>query len=254
MNDAEYLISCLLEILKTGCDIPPSDEGQFRLFSDLCRKIGGNIPKDEYFYEIQDRYLQTVNRRQIISGTHIIPESYGRCCVLKSTPAAIETEAVVNAAGERMLGYFTPCFECIENEISARAGLQLRRELSATRKIAGGNGGSTIITGAYNLPAKYIIHPRTLDSGRPVQSLDPEDIQISYRNCLHLAWLNGICSVAFCTTLSELSRYTKFEVADIIALSVKEWLYENPNYDIKVIFCVFTDEDVKIFEDALKRH
>ena len=70
----------------------------------------------------------------------------------------LKVDAIVNAANSRGLGCWHPLHACIDNAIHSAAGLQLRQQCNDVLKGGLINTGEAIITPAYNLPAKYVVH------------------------------------------------------------------------------------------------
>lgn len=72
----------------------------------------------------------------------------------------LHADAIVNAANSAMLGCFHPLHRCIDNAIHTYAGIQLREECTTLMRDQGHPEptGSAKLTGAYNLPAKHVIH------------------------------------------------------------------------------------------------
>ena len=59
-----------------------------------------------------------------------------------------------------MTGCYEPCHSCIDNCIHTFSGIQLRAECDSLMKKQGflEPTGNAKITGAYNLPCKFVIH------------------------------------------------------------------------------------------------
>ena len=72
----------------------------------------------------------------------------------------LKVDAIVNAANSKLLGCFIPHHNCIDNVIHSAAGLQLRDECNKIMQSQQRDEeiGKAKITGAYNLPSKYVIH------------------------------------------------------------------------------------------------
>ena len=101
----------------------------------------------------------------------------------------------------------------------------------------------------YNLPAKYVLHtvgPIVYDQ---LTYLERDQLRSSYQNCLELAAQKGLTSVAFCCISTGEFRFPQAEAAQIAIETVREFLKTHEN--MQVVFNVFKDEDLKIYQDLL---
>ena len=148
---------------------------------------------------------------------------------------------------------------CIDNCIHTYAGVQMRAECAsqmvALRKKYGRNYeqpvGVPLITDAYNLPCRKVIHvpgPIVQNELTPVLEHDLADC---YANSLELCLENGLKSVAFCCISTGLFRFPNRRAAEIAVQMVTEWLKDHPGWMERVIFNVFKDQDRKIYEELL---
>ena len=109
-----------------------------------------------------------------------------------------------------------------------------------------------MLTNAYNLPAKKVIHivgPIVDDVLTPDLEKDLADC---YRNTLDMCRDNGLGSVAFCCISTGVFRFPNERAAQIAVQTVTEWLEQNPNGIERVIFNVFKDEDKRIYEKCIQ--
>lgn len=108
-----------------------------------------------------------------------------------------------------------------------------------------------MLTDAYNLPAKKIVHI----VGPIVQhKLTPElekDLADCYRNTLDMCMKNGLKNAAFCCISTGVFRFPNKRAAEIAVKTVTEWIEEHPGQMERVIFNVFKDEDKKYYEELI---
>ena len=111
--------------------------------------------------------------------------------------------------------------------------------------------GSAKITKAYNLPAKFVIHTvgpvvfgKLTDSHRA-------ELESCYESCLELAEEKKLKSVAFCCISTGEFHFPNDEAAKIAVRTVKNFLKRAKNLK-KVIFNVFKDLDLEIYQEELK--
>ena len=169
----------------------------------------------------------------------------------------IAADAIVNAANSQMMGCYIPMHACIDNCIHTYAGIQLREDCGRRMRSLRLRFGDEyeqptavpMLTDAYNLPSKKIIHI----VGPIVQyELTPEleeDLADCYRNTLDMCRENGLKSVAFCCISTGVFHFPNKRAAEIAVSTVSEWLAEDPDAMDRVIFNVFKDEDRRYYEE-----
>jgi O-acetyl-ADP-ribose deacetylase (regulator of RNase III) len=169
----------------------------------------------------------------------------------------IAADAIVNAANSQMLGCFIPMHTCIDNCIHTYAGVQLREDCARrmnSLRLQFGEGYEQptavhMLTDAYNLPAKKVIHI----VGPVVQyELTPQleqDLADCYRNILNMCKDNGLRSVAFCCISTGVFRFPNKRAAAIAVQTVTEWMTGDPGSLDRAVFNVFKDEDKRYYEE-----
>ena len=194
--------------------------------------------------DLQNEYLQEeLKTKGVVSLADIqtIKEQFGS----KSSYAEIlslwqgditrlKVGAIVNAANSQMLGCFVPCHRCIDNAIHSAAGMQLREECShimSRRRLKYGRNyeeptGTATLTKAYNLPCDYVIHtvgPIVYDG---LNDMLCQDLRNCYEN-VHVP---------------------NDKAAEIAVDTVTGFLEKHDNCIERVIFNVFKDNDLKLYE------
>ena len=238
----------------------PSDtEGKRQLLRSLMNiRMPGEM--DERVLEIQDDYLQERIQENGIVGLSDIPEIRNGISIWQGDITRLRVDAIVNAANSQMLGCFVPMHTCIDNCIHTFAGIQLRTECSRQMKKMRARYGREyeqptavpMLTDAYNLPAKKVVHvvgPIVQDELTPELE---EDLADCYTNTLELCAENGLRSVAFCCISTGVFRFPNKRAAEIGVHTVKEWLEAHPGKMDRVIFNVFKDEDRRYYESELQ--
>ena len=216
--------------------------------------------------DLQDEYLQEeLKTKGVVSLTDIptIKEQFGS----KSSYAEIlslwqgditrlKVGAIVNAANSQMLGCFVPCHRCIDNAIHSAAGMQLREECShimSRRRMKYGRNyeeptGTATLTKAYNLPCDYVIHtvgPIVYDG---LNDMLCQDLRNCYENVLECCLEHHIQSVAFCCISTGEFHFPNDKAAEIAVDTVRGFLEKHDNCIERVIFNVFKDNDLKLYE------
>ena len=152
-----------------------------------------------------------------------------------------------------MLGCFSPMHACIDNFIHTYAGVELRLKMNEIMQMQGHEEptGKAKITSGYNLPAKYVLHTVGPIIQWEVTKKDEELLASCYRSCLKLAAENGVETIAFCCLSTGVFRFPKQRAAEIATETVKDFLTQDSRIK-KVIFNVFKDEDLAIYEGILE--
>jgi len=153
----------------------------------------------------------------------------------------LEVDAIVNAANKTLLGGGG-----VDGAIHRAAGREL---LDECRTLNGCETGEAKITKGYNLPASFIIHTvgPFYNNGKYNEA---EKLASCYRRSMEVAVEHGITSIAFPNISTGIYGYPKFEAAKIAIKEVITFLKSHKEIQ-KVIFCVFDDENFKIYKNAL---
>ncbi|QTA83708.1 ADP-ribose binding module macro domain-containing protein [Desulfonema limicola] len=153
----------------------------------------------------------------------------------------LHVDAIVNAANNSLLGGGG-----VDGAIHRAAGPKLLEEC---KTIGGCPTGEARITRGYNLPAKYIIH-----TAGPIYSNKPEDSRLlssCYYNSLKLAEANNIKTIAFPAISCGVYGYPLKDGCQTALDTSIQFLKNNPLIE-KIIFVVFSDENLKIYNQCLK--
>ena len=239
-------------------ETPPDTEGKQQILRSL---MNIRMPKElpAQVLKVQDEYLAARAEEKGIVRLSDIPVAKDVISIWQGDITRLAVDAIVNAANSQMLGCFIPMHTCIDNCIHTFAGIQLRAECSRQMDQQRSRFGMDykqptavpMLTDAYNLPAKKVIH-----IVGPIVSyeLTPDlekDLADCYRNTLDLCEEYGLKSVAFCCISTGVFHFPNDRAARIAASAVKDWLSSHPGKMDRVIFNVFKDEDRKYYEAEL---
>lgn len=248
-----YLIKQLLaeQPQFKGIEIPEKTFEQKRLLRSLLNVRPPKSVGDD-FLKIQDEYLhEEILQKGVTDFSELIPTER-EIYLWQGDITTLRCDAIVNAANSQMLGCFYPCHGCIDNAIHTFAGVQLRLKCAEIMKNQGHKEetGKAIITPAYNLPCKYILHTvGPIVEGR-LTGQDCDLLASCYRSCLELAEQNDIESIAFCCISTGEFHFPNDKAAQIAVQTVKDFK-KNSHSKIKVIFNVFKDTDFEIYRGLL---
>ena len=243
----KYLISEKEEY--RSIEIPKDVGEQKRLLRSLLNVREPRTVRDPEFLEIQDRYLKMERSAKGITDIADLQPVRGQMYIWQGDITTLRCDAIVNAANSALLGCFAPCHACIDNAIHTFSGVQLRLACHEIMEKQGHDEptGQAKITPAFNLPCKYVIH--TVGPIVYGQLTDKERnlLESCYRSCLKVADENKVESIAFCCISTGEFRFPNREAAEIAVKTVEKYLKET-NSGIKVIFNVFKDVDLHIYQ------
>lgn len=227
----------------------PSDDAQQKILLRSLMNIREAKNADKKFLEIQDEYLQNELMQKGITDINTLSPVKKNIYLWKGDITTLKCDAIVNAANSAMTGCYEPCHSCIDNCIHTFSGIQLRAECDSLMKKQGflEPTGNAKITGAYNLPCKFVIHTVGPIIKNSVTKKDCELLQSCYRSCLNLAKKNNLQSIAFCCISTGVFCFPNEKAAQIAVTTVKELLAKEKS-QMKVVFNVFKNEDYEIYK------
>lgn len=155
----------------------------------------------------------------------------------------LNVDAIVNAANTQLLEGGGVC-----GAIFSEAG---SKKLSdACSKIGGCKTGNAVITPGFNLSSKYIIH-----AVGPIwqggSNSEAELLYSTYIQSLTLAKENECHSIGFPLISAGIYGYPKNQAWKIAIKACNDFIHENKDYEINVIFAVLSDENKKMGENAI---
>ena len=153
----------------------------------------------------------------------------------------LAVDIIVNAANEAMCGGGG-----VDGAIHRAAGPALLEECL---KIGHCPQGQAVITKAYLLPARHIVH-----TVGPVWEGGGHDeagtLTSCYRSSLTLAEKHGARTVAFPCIATGVYGYPKAQACDLAVDAVTQWL-RGHDLPQRVIFCCFGNDDAELYRARL---
>lgn len=248
LENIDFCIRYLMRQDGVDADVPTTLEDRQRLLRALMN-VWEPQPLSEAFLRAQDAELQAQLQDK---GVVEIGNSESKIDIWQGDITRLRVDAIVNAANSVGLGCWHPLHNCIDNAIHSAAGLQLRQECN--RVLAGSEiaTGQAIITPAYNLPARYVIHTvgPIIHDGLPTAEQEKQ-LANCYRNCLELAEANDCRSIAFCCISTGEFRFPNRRAAEIAVETVGNYEFKDKSFT--VVFNVFKDIDYDIYRQLLSK-
>ncbi len=146
--------------------------------------------------------------------------------IIKGDITKIAVDAIVNAANSLLMGGGG-----VDGAIHRAAGPEL---LAECRTLGGCLTGEAKITGAYALPAKYVIHtvgPQWCGGTRG----EREKLTSCYEKSLALAKANGCKTVSFPLISTGVYRYPMEEAFNIAYETINAFLAENDDMTVYIV-------------------
>ncbi len=156
----------------------------------------------------------------------------------------LNVDAIVNAANEGLWEGGGVCGAIFREAGSAEL-------TKACNAIGGCKTGNAVVTPGFKLPAKYVIHavgPRW--TGRDHN--EPELLYGAYKQSLVLAKEHGLHSVGFPLISAGIFGYPADQAWRKAIQACNDFIQNNPDYDMKVIFAVLDDKILAVGEKTLK--
>jgi len=153
----------------------------------------------------------------------------------------LKVDAIVNAANTTLLGGGG-----VDGAIHRVAGHGLMEEC---RTLKGCPTGQAKVTSAYNLPCKFVIHavgPIWKDGNFSEELL----LSSAYKNSIRIASNMKLKTIAFPNISTGIYGFPKELAARTAIAAVREVLKDSESLN-KVIFCIFDNKNLKIYNREL---
>lgn len=225
---ADVLNYCILMADACGLDL---DE----IIQEKVRKNAEKYPVDQAFGS-KEKYTELKAAKRKEKETPVNRAVRGDITKIN------DVDAIVNAANTTLLGGGG-----VDGAIHRAAGSDLLKEC---RTLGGCETGKAKITGAYNLPCRYVIHtPGPIWRGG--RQGERELLASCYRSCLELAVENGIRKIAFPSISTGVYHFPVKEAADIAVQTARRFAAEHPGSLDLVEWVLFDDHTMQVYTETV---
>jgi O-acetyl-ADP-ribose deacetylase (regulator of RNase III) len=152
----------------------------------------------------------------------------------------LSTDAIVNAANEDLI-----LGGGVAGAIRKKGGPSIQEECNKIGRI---KVGEAVVTGAGNLKAKYVIHAVGPRYG---EGNEDEKLKNATWNSLLRATEKNCKSIAFPAISTGIFGFPKDRCASIMLKTAIEFLEQQETSLEEVTFCLYSREDLEIFEKTL---
>ena len=157
----------------------------------------------------------------------------------------LDTDAIVNAANEGLWEGGGVCGAIFREAGSAEL-------TKACNAIGGCKTGNAVITPGFKLPAKYVIHavgPQWTDGNHN----EPKLLYSAYKQSLILAKENNLHSIGFPLISAGIFGYPLDGAWRKAIQACNDFIQNNSDYEIKIIFAVLDDKILVTGEKTLSQ-
>lgn len=155
----------------------------------------------------------------------------------------LQADAVVNAANSALMMGGGVCGYIFR-------GAGVAKMTAACMKIGHCPTGSAVITPGFNLPAKNVIH-----AVGPVwhggKKNEPGLLYSAYKSSLEVAKENDLHSIGFPLISAGIYGYPQEQAWERAITACRDFISDNPDYEIEIIFCVLEDSILEMGQKIL---
>jgi O-acetyl-ADP-ribose deacetylase (regulator of RNase III) len=153
----------------------------------------------------------------------------------------LDVDAIVNAANAQLI-----LGAGVAGAIRTKGGAGIQEEC---RRLGGTRVGQAVITGGGKLKARYVVHAVGPRYG---EGDEDEKLRRATVNSLQRATEKGLQSMAFPAISTGIFGFPKDRCARIMLTAVRDFLQNESSSLTRIIFCLWSAEDLAIFQQTLQ--
>jgi O-acetyl-ADP-ribose deacetylase len=161
--------------------------------------------------------------------------------LLQGDLTELQVDAIVNAANAQLI-----LGAGVAGAIRTKGGPSIQEECD---RIGGTTVGQAVITGGGRLKARYVVHAVGPRYG---EGNEDEKLRQATLNSLHRANEKNLVSIAFPAISTGIFGFPKDRCARIMLSTVRDYLSKETTTLERIIFCLWSAEDLAIFEQTLQ--
>jgi len=237
--------------LKTDIQIPKNMGLQRQLLRTLMNEFAiSQLSKQ--FEIVHNDYLSTLIAENGITDVNQLIALKQDLFLWKGDLTTLKCDAVVCPADSKLKGLLYPQKNKIDNSIHAFAGMRLKEDCDKLLNTFDKQlpMGQSVMTSAYNLPSKWILHTLCPVIKKQLSDQDAIDFASCHKNCLILATHHRLKHVAFGLLDCIEHRSAKIKLARIAINTIMHYK-KTTNSPIKVVLCASNESDYEIFYQIL---
>lgn len=159
--------------------------------------------------------------------------------VIKGDITKMKVDAIVNAANSGLRGGGG-----VDGAIHRVGGPSIMEQC---RKIGGCPTGEAVMTTSGKLPSKYVIHT-VGPVWRGGNHQEEELLTNAYFNCLSLAIVHDLKSIAFPNISTGVYGFPKIRAAEIASNTCRKFI---KSHDLNIIFVCFDEENYQLYSNMI---
>lgn len=252
-----FLIRRLIEQSNKNCvtfkeiKIPKNTGLQRQLLRTLLKDVAPDQLSSQVNIVLNE-YLCALIAENGITDASTLTEIKKDIYLWKGDITTLKCDAIVCPTDATLKGLLYPQKNEIDNSIHAFAGMELLNDLNQLLNKFGGKVpiGNCVMTNAYNLPSKWILHTVCPTVKTQLTEVDAISFANCHKNCLAQATQHHLKYLALGLLDCIENRSSKLKLAKVAVDTILNYK-QKTNSPVKVVICASIESDYEIFYQLL---